>query len=112
MKEPQQRVIPVFIVLDIVTIRRMNGNQRRKNDVDRNTSNRLALARDMCIIALVYTCALDWDHIWLWLLETVPPLVLHTPGRPFHAVVVFLVYAMVVSAGITALVVRRSDLEE
>jgi len=77
--------------------------------VDRDTDNRLAHAWSIGICALLYTCALDWDHIWVWLLDTVPPVVLYTEGRPFHTVGVFLLYAVVVSLGLTALIVRRGE---
>ena len=79
-------------------------------DVLRHTHNRLVTAWKYGVLAFIYTCALDWDHIWVWILDTVPPLVLYTPGRPFHTVVVFLVYAMVVSVGVVAFVVRRHNI--
>ena len=64
----------------------------------------------LSLIGCLYTVALDFDHIWVWLLGTEPPFVapgiISTQGRPFHTWYIFLGYAMVVSLGITALVRR------
>lgn len=74
--------------------------------MDRHFDKRLAHAWKCGIFGFLFSCLVDWDHIWVWILDTVPPVVLHTKGRPFHTVAVFLLYAMVVSLGIVALAIR------
>ena len=79
-----------------------------KDSVHRHTRKRLALAWKCGVLGLVYSCALDWDHIWVWLLEVAPPInITGIQGRPFHHPVVFLLYAVVVSVGVVAFVLRR-----
>ena len=80
--------------------------------MDRHTDKRLAYAWKCGILGFIFSCAVGWDHIWVWVLDTVPPVVLHTEGRPYHTPVVFLLYAMVVSLGIIAFTIRRSDIEK
>ena len=59
----------------------------------------------------LYTVALDWDHLYVILSGITPvliaPGVISSAGRPFHTWYLFLVYAMVVSVGLTALVRRH-----
>ena len=77
-------------------------------DVSRHSYQRLALAWKCGLLAFIYTCALDWDHIWFFVLKVADPINLTgIQGRPFHTVSVFLLYAVVVAIGITAFVVRR-----
>jgi hypothetical protein len=58
----------------------------------------------------LYTVALDFDHLWTWILGTLPPVIfpgaISTAGRPFHTWYIFLGYALVNAAWITALVRR------
>ena len=76
--------------------------------MDRNINNRLVNAWYAGILGLVFACAVDWDHIWFFVFKITDPINLTgIQGRPFHTVGVFLLYAVVVSAGITALVFRR-----
>lgn len=75
--------------------------------MDRHIDKRLVYAWWAGVFAFIYACAIDWDHIWVWLLDTVPPLVLYTPGRAFHTTGVMLLYALVVSIGITAFIIRQ-----
>ena len=61
-------------------------------------------------IGILYTVALDLDHIWTWVLGTQPPFIaqglISTQGRPFHTWYIFTAYALVTAAGLTALVRR------
>ena len=79
-----------------------------KTIVPRHTRKRLVTAWWCGVLGLVYSCALDWDHIWAWLLKVEPPInITGIQGRPFHDPVVFLLYAVVVSVGVVAFVLRR-----
>ena len=76
--------------------------------VSTHTRKRLVNAWWCGVLGLVYSCALDWDHIWFFILQIPDPINLTgIQGRPFHAPVVFLLYAVVVSLGIVAFVLRR-----
>jgi len=79
--------------------------------VDRHIDKRLAFAWKCGILGFLFSCLVDWDHIWVWLLDTVPPVVYHTEGRPFHTVGIFFLYAVVVSLGIVAFVSRRHSID-
>ena len=77
-------------------------------DVDRDSHNRLVNAWMFGVLAFIYTCALDWDHVWFFILKVTDPFNLTgIQGRPFHTVSVFLLYAVVVAVGITAFIVRQ-----
>ena len=39
----------------------------------------------------LWSCALDWDHLWYWILKVPDPINFSgIEGRPFHTVVWFL----------------------
>jgi hypothetical protein len=43
----------------------------------------------------VFTVALDWDHIWYWVLQVPDPVNFSgIPGRPFHTVGWFLLQSI------------------
>ena len=67
----------------------------------------------LSLVGCLYTVAVDLDHIWTWLLGTLPPIIfpgaISTAGRPFHTWYIFLGYAMVNAAWITALVRRYTQ---
>lgn len=63
-----------------------------------------------------YACAVDWDHIWEWVLHTPTPWILpsvlfglSSAGRPFHTVYFFVLYSVVLGGICTAFVVRRLE---
>lgn len=59
----------------------------------------------------LFSVAVDFDHIWVWVLHVSPPIIFSGPvtsaGRPFHTWYIFLLYSMVVSAWLTAFMVRH-----
>lgn len=76
--------------------------------MDRNFNQRLAFAWKLGILGFLFSCLVDWDHIWYFVLKVPDPINLTgIQGRPFHTPFVFLLYAMVVSLGIVAFVVRQ-----
>ena len=80
----------------------------------RDTDTGLGVAWKCGLLGLIFSCTLDWDHIWFFILKVPDPINLTgIPGRPFHTGAVFLLYALVVSLGILAFIVRRNggDLE-
>lgn len=44
----------------------------------------------------LWSCAVDWDHVWYWVLQVPDPVNLSgIPGRPFHTPVCFLLQSVV-----------------
>lgn len=75
--------------------------------MDRYFDKRLAHAWKCGIFGFLFSCLVDWDHIWYFIFQVPDPInFTGIQGRPFHTVVIFLLYAMVVSAGIVALAIR------
>ena len=80
--------------------------------MDSDTDTRLVAAWVFGVLGLLYSCFIDWDHIWHFLLQVPDPINLTgIQGRPFHTVAVVLLYAVVVAAGIVAFKTRRNDIE-
>ncbi len=81
-----------------------------KDNVDLDIGQRLAKAWKCGIFGFVYSCVVDFDHIWAFILKCKEPLnVTGIYGRPLHSPIVFLLYAVVVALGLTAFVLRRSN---
>ena len=50
----------------------------------------------LALFGCLFTVALDWDHIWMWVLQVPDPVNFSgTPGRPFHTVGWFLLFSIV-----------------
>ena len=80
--------------------------------MDRHTDKRLANAWKCGILGFLFSCLVDFDHIWFFVLKVPDPYNLTgIQGRPFHTPLVFLLYAVVVSIGIVAFTIRRSDIK-
>jgi len=78
--------------------------------VDRHFDKRLAFAWKCGILGLLFSCLVDFDHIWHFIFQVPDPINLTgIEGRPFHVWYIFLLYAVVVSLGIVAFVFRRHD---
>ena len=66
----------------------------------------------------IYSCAVDFDHIWICILKTQPPWIF--PGivffissayRAFHTLYIFAIYSLVLAGICTALVARYNQLD-
>ena len=43
----------------------------------------------------LWSCVLDWDHIWYWILKVPDPINFSgIEGRPFHTVICFLLQSV------------------
>ncbi len=74
-----------------------------------NPHNRLVNTWMYGIFGFIYSCALDWDHVFVYIFKVQAPFnISGLPGRPFHDIGIFLLYAVVLSIGITASISRRS----
>jgi hypothetical protein len=66
----------------------------------------------LSLLGGLYSVALDLDHIWVWVLGVEPPFTvqgaLNDGGRFLHVWYIFLAYALVNAAWITALVRRHT----
>jgi len=57
----------------------------------------------LALLGGLWSCVLDWDHIWFWILQVPDPINFSgVQGRPFHAVGLFLLQSV-----FAALVVGR-----
>jgi hypothetical protein len=58
----------------------------------------------------VWSCALDWDHIFVWVLQVPDPINFSgIQGRPFHTVVCFLLQSVVAALVVGHLQPRVMD---
>ena len=49
----------------------------------------------LTLASLIFTVALDWDHIWFFVLQVSDPVNFSgIPGRPFHTVGWFLLFSI------------------
>ena len=49
----------------------------------------------LALLGGLWSCALDWDHLWMYLLHVPDPINFSgTQGRPFHTVGWFLVQSV------------------
>ena len=50
----------------------------------------------LALLGGLWSCALDWDHIWYWILSVPDPINFSgIQGRPFHTVVCFLLQSII-----------------
>jgi len=50
----------------------------------------------LALLGGLWSCALDWDHIWYWILQVPDPINFSgIQGRPFHTVGWFLLQSVV-----------------
>jgi len=56
----------------------------------------------LALLGGLFSVAVDWDHIFAWVLHTAPPFIavgtITSAGRPFHTWYIFLLYSVVLSA--------------
>ena len=51
----------------------------------------------LALLGGIWSCALDWDHIWYWILQVPDPINFSgIQGRPFHTVGLFLFQSVLV----------------
>jgi len=49
----------------------------------------------LALLGGLWSCALDWDHIWYWILSVPDPINFSgIQGRPFHTVGWFLLFSV------------------
>jgi len=52
----------------------------------------------LALLGGVWSCVLDWDHIWYWMLQVPDPINFSgVQGRPFHTVGWFLLQSVFAS---------------
>ena len=60
-----------------------------------NTRVILNVVLGLALAGCLFTIALDWDHIWYWILQVPDPVnFTGIPGRPFHTVGLFLLQSI------------------
>ena len=52
----------------------------------------------LALLGGLWSCALDWDHIWYWILQVPDPINFSgIQGRPFHTVTWFLLQSVIIA---------------
>ena len=66
----------------------------------------------LALLGGLWSIALDWDHIWMFILQVKDPLSLSGfEGRPFHTVFGFLVQSVLLACITVALILRWNDVK-
>lgn len=56
------------------------------------------VALGLALLGGLWSCVLDWDHIWFWILQVPDPINFSgIQGRPFHTVGFFLLQSVFAS---------------
>ena len=66
----------------------------------------------LALLGGLWSVALDWDHIWYWLLQVPDPFSLSGfTGRPFHTVTGVIVQSVLFACITVALILRWNDIK-
>jgi hypothetical protein len=66
----------------------------------------------LALLGGLWSVALDWDHIWYWVLHVPDPITLSGfEGRPYHTVFGFLVQSVLLACITVALILRWNDVK-
>jgi hypothetical protein len=64
----------------------------------------------LALLGGLWSCALDWDHIWYWILKVPDPINFSgIEGRPFHTVGLFLLQSCIAALVVGYLQSRLMD---
>ena len=67
----------------------------------------------LALLGGLWSCALDWDHIWMFILQVPDPVNFSSiEGRPFHTVVCFLLQSVAAALVLGYLQPRIMDVKE
>jgi hypothetical protein len=86
----------------------------RQQEVLRLNSLRrsIVVVLGLALLGGLWSIALDWDHIFQWVLHVKDPLSLSGfEGRPYHTVFGFLVQSVLLACITVALILRWNDVE-